>query len=1004
MGEKMNVEFDEFDEFDEIDEMFDKVFDKENDVVQDESISISPMTKKLKQRKEHKMVNEYLSWLHTWDEAGEKREMMASSNNDIANVSYNHSLIDISQGKHFTEPVNKNYVTIIYEVFCSWSYKTKTKYYYVKKTDSEETVMPDGSKYVTYYIDHPNPNGNRIVFLHFNKSEHHMIINTGILLGDEIRVSKSPGVEELKSISSAKIREEDTFLLDNLTDAEKEDFLEGVSSFNDYNISVDSTIITIDTETLLPVPKKVYLENGEYKAKVTLKTGRTYFSFKIKTEMDTNLSDFEIAKGYLHGMGDFPQDTIKAAEMFEAIGDAESLYQLAHIWLDESNIDTDSLQNGRLYLEQAAHMGHATAKVELVYYTMQLLCKLPTDEKKELINKYQNYIKNAIDTGLPGSLFLAAYIYEKGLFVERNADLAFSYYFRAAQASHLAAKARIGLAPVGGYHDEDECRNYFNNSIGKAGLAEYFMGWFLSDDPDIMVVGDDILYFYELAANSGVTPAIKELAEVYISGNNYIEKDPAKAIMWYEKIDSIDDTTAVRLANYYLDGKGCTAGPESDAKAFYLLSETVKKYENGIAYNNLGWMYKTGRGCETPDLKHALSLFKRAAELKCGSAFYHLGDIYENGLGVERNIKTALNFYQQGVELENRKCIERLAELKEKSIFEVDNSSSLEQIISNQQQIKADLKVIDGRTIQIQNQLSQIIQFAENDLQKWLQHEKCRFVNSIDSDDEERISQSISRSNDYINLQVKNVDGLVDEKAEELRKLFGTVWDKLLPMTQTSLISAGVLWESCAGITKDDFDYSGICISSTSALECELRRWFYVGYQEYLLNTVGNPNEMDPSEVWDEWPEELLNTDKRKYRKIIEKGENSPIIELGDAKSFTLGKLPFLFYNEKSRGTREHMQEYLDTIFKKEYRYYRGGTIGAVDWIDFQDHSRDPHSFISECDNIRNDYRNPAAHSGIVCRNDAEVCYQRIIGRGDAYRHCSEVQGLIMKLYEYLDI
>lgn len=990
-----------------IDNYFEEIFNnKETTVIQDENISLSSMAKKLKQRKERRLVNEYLSWLNTWDDAGEKREKMSARKNGVSNVSYNHSLIEISQGKHFTEPVDKNYETALYEIFYSGSYKTKTKYYYVKKTDSEETVMPDGIKYVTYYIDHPNPNGNQIVLLHFNKSENYVLINSGILIGDEVRISKSPTVFELESMSNAKKREEGNFLLDNLTDIEKEDFLKGVSSFSDYNISVDSTIIIIDTETLLPVPKEVYLENGEYKTKVTLKSGHGYFTFKIDPETDTDayLSDFEIAKCYLHGMGDFPQDIIKAAEIFEIIGDAKSLYQLAHIWFNESNTDVDSLQNGLLYLEQAAQMGHMTAKVELVYYTMQLLCKLPTDEKKELINKYQNYIKNAIDTGLPGSLFLAAYIYEKGLFVERNADLAFSYYFRAAQASHLAAKARIGLAPVGGYHDEDECRNYFNNSIGKAGLAEYFMGWFLADDTDIMVVTDDILYFYELAANSGVTPAIKELAEVYMSGNSYIEENPAKAIMWYEKLDNIDDTTAVNLANYYLAGKGCTAGPESDAKAFHLLNETVKKYENSIAYNNLGWMYKIGRGCEKPDLKHAISLFEKAAELECGRAFYHLGDIYENGLGVERNIKTALNFYQQGVELDDRKCIERLAELKEKSIFEVDNSGSLEQIISNQQQIKADLKVIDGRTIQIQNQLSQIIRFAENDLQKWLQHEKCRFENSIDSDDEERISQSISRSNDYINLQLKSVDRLVDEKAEELRKLFGTVWDKLLLMTQASLISAGVLWESCAGITKDDFDYSGICISSTSALECELRRWFYVGYQEYLLNTVGNPNEMDPSEVWDEWPEELLNTDKRKYRKIIEKGESSPIIELGDAKSFTLGKLPFLFYNEKSRCTREHMQEYLDTIFKKEYRYYKGGTIGAVDWIDFQDHSRDPHSFISECDNIRNDYRNPAAHSGIVCRNDAEVCYQRIIGRGDAYRHCSEVQGLIMKLYEYLDI
>ena len=98
------------------------------------------------------------------------------------------------------------------------------------------------------------------------------------------------------------------------------------------------------------------------------------------------------------------------------------------------------------------------------------------------------------------------------------------------------------------------------------------------------------------------------------------------------------------------------------------------------------------------------------------------------------------------------------------------------------------------------------------------------------------------------------------------------------------------------------------------------------------------------------------------------------------------------------------MKEYLDTIFKEEYRQKPGGTIGAIDWIDFQSYKRNPNSFISDCDNIRDAYRNPAAHSGTVCRSDAELCCQRIIGRVDAYRHCSEVQGLIMTLYNYLKL
>ena len=337
------------------------------------------------------------------------------------------------------------------------------------------------------------------------------------------------------------------------------------------------------------------------------------------------------------------------------------MYRLAHIWLDESHNDIDALQDGIFYLGEAARQGHIAAKAELVYYSMKLLCKLPAVEQGKVIDKYHEHIRCAVDTELPGALFLAAYVYEKGIFVDRNVDLAFSYYLRAAQAENLTAKGRIGMAPIGDCQSEDECRDYFKNSADTIGLAEYFMGWLLADDPDVMVATEDILYFYELAGNSGVIPAIRELAEVYMSGNSYIEADHAMAIMWYEKLTDIDDDTAVKLANYYLDGNGCPSGPESDEKAFNLLKETAAKYENASAYNNLGWMYKTGRGCEAPDYETALPYFKKAAELGCRRAFYHLGDMYEHGLGVAIDLNAAKSFYHQGAELGDKKCRERIS-------------------------------------------------------------------------------------------------------------------------------------------------------------------------------------------------------------------------------------------------------------------------------------------------------------------------------------------------------
>lgn len=973
---------------------FDEVFDKGTDVKRAENTFLSPMACKLKERKNRNIVDQYVSWLKKWDDA-EKKINSDSANEDLF---FAHTLIE--RGKHFTEPVDRDVVTALYEIYKSWSHATKTKYYYVKKTESTETIMPDGSKYVTYYIDNPQKEGNQIVLLHFDKAEKHVLINSGILIDDELRVAQKPIVYEYNAIEKSKPRDDNFFQLDNMTESEKEDFLSGVSTISEYDIDVDSTIITIDTETFQPVPKDVYIENGEYKAKIRIKSGRNYFSFQIRTDdgINESLSDFEIAKCYYYGMGDFPKDIVKAAEIFEQIGDADSLYLLAHIWLDESHSDVDSLTDGIFYLEQAAQMGHVAAKAELVYYTMKLLCNLPADEQNELIKKYHERIKSAVDTEIPGALFLAAYVYEKGLFVERNTDLSFSYYFCAAQAGNLAAKARIGMAPVGSCQNEDECRNYFKNSTDMLGFAEYVMGWFLADDPDVMVVTDDILYFYELAAKSGIVSAIRELAEVYMSGNSYIEADPAKAIMWYEKLTDIDDDTAVKLANYYLDGKGCTAGPENDAKALRLLSETVKKYENGSAYNNLGWMYKIGRGCEAPDYMQALRLFEKAAALECGRAYYHLGDIYEIGLGVECNIKTALKYYQKGVELEDKKCIERLNSFSISESIKVPN----DQVISLLTDIHEQVSEINAGTARMEQKLDQLLNFIENDLSSVITAARKK-IQTCPEDDDTAVTDFIESTATYINQTMASPDALVEQETRQLQLLFGKSWDRLLATSRTSLVSAGVLWKSCASVTKDNFDFSGVCISATSALESELKRVFYTGFQNFLEARYGKPDTNNWKYTFANWPEKLLSCTQYDFKKSLYKYSRGnqkwkPTIEKGS--SFTMGVLPFIFGKpekfrnpDQERLLHTRLMEYLSTIVEEAY---------VNNPLEAFYKQKDKGCFVEKSECVRKDYRNKAAHVDVVSRDQAEGCYQQVIGKMDAYEYTSDVTGLIMELYDRL--
>ena len=95
--------------------------------------------------------------------------------------------------------------------------------------------------------------------------------------------------------------------------------------------------------------------------------------------------------------------------------------------------------------------------------------------------------------------------------------------------------------------------------------------------------------------------------------------------------------------------------------------------------------------------------------------------------------------------------------------------------------------------------------------------------------------------------------------------LFGERWNCLLASSQTSLVSAGALLKRCADINTPDFDFSGICICATAALEAELKRVFFDGLLEYMISSYGNPDSADANEIYskiDQMPESIQDVVK----------------------------------------------------------------------------------------------------------------------------------------------
>ena len=169
--------------------------------------------------------------------------------------------MEITQGKHFSITDPKGINTVIYQI-----YKTEKEYlnefpkYTVERLDYTSELRNDSTR-KTYFVDDPSPDGNQLVILSFGKEK--VVINMGILLGDEIKITKKPA----------------PFKFDTLYSEQSDEYKE----FN-YTPSFKRSISIIDPETAEEVKPRIYFDEktNEVKGKCKLKPYKSYFAFEIR--------------------------------------------------------------------------------------------------------------------------------------------------------------------------------------------------------------------------------------------------------------------------------------------------------------------------------------------------------------------------------------------------------------------------------------------------------------------------------------------------------------------------------------------------------------------------------------------------------------------------------------------------------------------------------------------------------------------------------------------------
>ena len=572
---------------------------------------------------------------------------------------YNHSTIE---GKHIIIPNTYGMTTILYGIYKCIDYKTMTKYYIAQPIEFQENFDCDNEiKSRTFYIDDPSEDGNQIVLFHFDKNNK-VFINNGILLGDELAITKHPSImrfQEVCYMDDELLLSRTSYNLESFSDVRDKIYDSKKSDNEEQWFETDirkAPVIIIDPITTEQVKREIYFNEEEkcLKAKIKLKPRKSYFVFDIRgkySEKFIPLTYIEKGKCYRLGKYGFPKDLYEAIKYFEKDSSAEAFFEIACIFRDEN-----SLRNNEMYFKylcKAANLKYEDAIVELtlcVYYKETSIKKL-----KECVL----LLLEVVNDDSTVANFLLAYFIEKSMIDNKSIKDAFEFYINAALKDYKPAQVRLRCNQKKDIENfgKNKLYNCFYDSMQEQpGLCSYCIGcvcFFGIGIRERKEKGLDLLFE---ASYSGNIDAQYTLFEIFDVDDEYMDRK--KATKWLKIVAKSRTSVYLKLSNRLLDGVGCKISDENDKCAFSLL-EKATLFGNKIAINNLGWMYKEGRGCNI-DYNRARKLFEKAANLGVGSSYLHLGNMYERGLGVMIDTDKADRYYFHAAEMGNEKAKEIL--------------------------------------------------------------------------------------------------------------------------------------------------------------------------------------------------------------------------------------------------------------------------------------------------------------------------------------------------------
>lgn len=151
-----------------------------------------------------------------------------------------------------------------------------------------------------------------------------------------------------------------------------------------------------------------------------------------------------------------------------------------------------------------------------------------------------------------------------------------------------------------------------------------------------------------------------ELAQMTLGIVCENNQDYKQAIVWFTKAGEQGNGEAwYTIGNFYMDGLGV----DVDLKKAFEYWLKGADYGDVNAMTMVGNVYSVVGGIVDIDVYKAFEYYKISAELGCSTGQFHLGECYQKGIGVSKDLTEAKKWFQRSAEQGEGRAIKSLKEM-----------------------------------------------------------------------------------------------------------------------------------------------------------------------------------------------------------------------------------------------------------------------------------------------------------------------------------------------------